>query len=386
MAGAPSDEPPLFAGTILGLRAWSVGIDPGTLRPRLTAHYGSTPWEAGGRWTQAECLSGTHPTGAALPAESCSCGLYALLPTVGHAQELEEVWGHYGIDDPAWATGADEAAVAGIVEAAGRIELHPTGFRAERARPHALIIRRGSRSTVREGVRSVADAYGAKLLEIGSADELVEYCERQGAVLDRGTVERLLEPRSEQGAASAGVPSPVPRPTVPQEDGNRVVRILHATWHAVLFSVLGVLAVLWYAMWALVVVAIAGAILFGWGDEKPFKAPARVERAIADRSRCRAEAVVRATQPIAHLHLRIVAISHSGKDLGQVTRDVGSVPKGTSRVPVAEMKPALCNRPNAFMVRIRAVFGSRAGHVAQVISSPVDSPVRNGRPRATQTP
>src|SRR5262249_26090576 len=80
MAG-PRHEPPLFAGTILGLRAWSVGIDPGTLRPRLTAHYGSTVWEAGGRWTRAECLSGTHPTGAPLPAEGCSCGLYALLPS-----------------------------------------------------------------------------------------------------------------------------------------------------------------------------------------------------------------------------------------------------------------------------------------------------------------
>ena len=308
MAGAPSDEPPLFAGTILGLRAWSVGIDPRNASARLTAHYGSTPWEAGGRWTQAECLSGTHPTGAALPAESCSCGLYALLPTVGHAQELEEVWGHYGIGDPAWVTGADEAAVAGIVEAAGRIELHPTGFRAERARPHALIIRRGSRSTRPRGGAIRGRRLRAELLELGSADELVEYCERQGAVLDRGTVDGLLEPDRSRATASAGCLRRCRARQSHRRTGTASSASCTRPGTPELFSVAE-------ACWPVSgtrcgrssSIAIAGAILFGWGDEKPFKAPARVERAIADRSSCRVDAVVRARrQPIAHLHLRIV--------------------------------------------------------------------------------
>ena len=76
------------------------------------------------------------------------------------------------------------------------------------------------------------------------------------------------------------------------------------------------------------VISVAGAILFGWGDEPSWKAPARVERALADRSKCRVDAVVRAKRPVQELHLQIVAISRSGKDLGRTTRAVGAAPKG----------------------------------------------------------
>ena len=133
------------------------------------------------------------------------------------------------------------------------------------------------------------------------------------------------------------------------------------------------------------VISIAGAILFGWGDEPSWKAPARVERVLADRSKCRVDAVVRARRPVQELHLQIVAISHSGKDLGRTTRAVGAAPKGSSTVPVARMKPRLCHWPAPFMVRVRAVFGPlRAGHVAQTISRPPGG-VRKGGEVPTQS-
>ena len=139
-----------------------------------------------------------------------------------------------------------------------------------------------------------------------------------------------------------------------------------------MFGFFGVLTVLWYAFWAVVVVSIAGAIFFGWGDEKPWKAPARVERVLADRSKCRVDAVVRTTRPLNELHLGIAAISHSGKNLGRATTVIHDVAKGTSRVKVREMRPWLCERPGPFLVRVRAVFGPlRAGHVAQVVSEPI---------------
>ena len=143
-------------------------------------------------------------------------------------------------------------------------------------------------------------------------------------------VEAARESFDEGGSGSTSLPPPPPG-----EPEGRARRILHGVGHAVYVGFLGLFIVLWYGMWAGVVISIAGAIIFGWGDEPSWKAPARVERVLADRSKCRVDAVVRARRPVQELHLQIVAIRSPAKDLGRATRAVGAAPKGSSTVLVA---------------------------------------------------
>ena len=196
--------------------------------------------------------------------------------------------------------------VIGLVEASGRIEVHGSGFRAERARPAVLLVGETWSAIRRRGVERVARLHRAEVLEVGQAEELVEYCERRGGALDPESVAKLLEPveaaRESFDAGGAGSTSLPPPP--PAEPEGRARGILHGVGEAVFVGFFGLLCVLWYGMWAVVVIAIAGAILFGWGDEPSWKAPARVERVLADRSKCRVDAVVRARRPIHELHLQ----------------------------------------------------------------------------------
>ena len=210
--------------------------------------------------------------------------------------------------------------------------MHESGFRAERARPAVLLVGKTWSAIRRRGVERVARLHRAEVLEVGHAEELVEYCEGRGGALDPESVAKLLEPveaaRESFEEGGAGWTSLPPPP--PAEPEGRARRILHGVGQVVFVGFFGLLCVLWYGMWAAVVIAIAGAIFFGWGDEPSWKAPARVERVLADRSKCRVDAVVRARRSIDQLHLQIVAISHSGKDLARATRAVGAVPKGRS--------------------------------------------------------
>jgi hypothetical protein len=379
-------EPPLFAGSILGLRTWSVRIArDGDLR--LCASFGDALWESGGRWTEALCLSGPHAAGDPVPSASCSCGLYALHAHRGHAREHEQMLREadpLGLEQDSL---LELDQVIGLVEACGRIEVHESGFRAQRARPAVLLVGKTWSAVRRRGVERVARLHRAEVFEIGQAEGLVEYCEGRGGALDPESVAKLLEPvEAARGSfdegGSASVSLPPPPPAAPE---GRARRILHGVGQAVVVGFFGLLCVLWYGMWAAMVISIAGAILFGWGDEPSWKAPVRVERVLADRSKCRVDAVVRARRPVQELYLQIVAISHSGKDLGRATRAVGAAPKGSSTLLVARMKRRLCRWPAPFMVRVRAVFGAlRAGHVAQTISRPPGG-VRKGGEAPTQS-
>ena len=90
--------------------------------------------------------------------------------------------------------------ISGLVEACGRIEVHETGFRAERARPAVLIVGQSrGRTFRRRGVERVARLHRAELLEVGGAQELVDYCERRGGVLDQAALATLLEPLQTDG-------------------------------------------------------------------------------------------------------------------------------------------------------------------------------------------
>ena len=378
-------EPPLFAGSILGLRSWSVRI-AGDGELRLCASYGDSPWESGGRWTEARCLSGTHHRGDPVPGQTCSCGLYALHPHLEQAREHENsYWGEMD----GWSPESEEllelGEISGLVEACGRIEVHESGFRAERARPAVLLVGRTWSEFRRRGVEQVARRHGAEVLEVGDAEELVDYCERRGGVLDPGSVAELLEPvgvpavSDEESPPGWTPPAPAPLPT-PAEPKGRVVSTLHMLGNGLLYGVIGLFALLWYGSWAAAVVGVVGAIFFGWWDEKPWKAPARVERVRADRATCRVDAVVRARRSINQLHLRAVAISESGKELAHGTLNVHAVPKGRSTVHVADMKRRLCDWPGPLTIRVRAVYGAGAGHVAQTISKPIGGVRKPGVP------
>ena len=114
MSGAP-----FFAGTIEGVRAWSLS-DDFELRGREWAR--PRPWAADGSTTEAACLNHDHPA----PDPGCGCGLYAL-----HPQARSSEWADSFLSLPS-------GVVAGVVEAWGRIELHEVGFRAQFARPKLL--------------------------------------------------------------------------------------------------------------------------------------------------------------------------------------------------------------------------------------------------------
>lgn len=372
------DGPPLFAGSILGLRTWDVRIArTGDLR--LCASFGEVLWESDGHWTKAWCVGGSHATGEPVPGANCSCGLYALHPHLGNAREhaamLSRESDRLSLEEE---TALELGEISGVVEACGRIEVHESGFRAERARPVVLFVGRTWSSVRRRGVERVAQRHRAEVLEVGSAEELVEYCERRAGVLDPKSVAELLKPTAELAGfdeeSSPGWTPPAPPPAEPE---GRVLSALHMLGHAVVYGFVGLLALLWYGFWAVVVLAVVGGIFFGWGDEKPWRAPARVERVLADRAKCRVDAVVQSKRSIDQLHLQVVAISHSGKDLARTTRAVGAVPKGRSSVHVGWMRRRLCHWPTPLLIRVRAVYGPvRAGHVAQTISRPTGG-VRN---------
>ena len=210
-------EPPLFAGSILGLRTWSVRIArDGDLR--LCASYGDVLWDRGGRWTEARCLSGPHATGDPVPGASCSCGLYALHPHLGPARVHEQMLWETDPLSPEQDAILELDQVVGLVEASGRIEVHESGFRAERARPAVLLVGKTWSAIRRRGVERVARLHRAEVLEIGRAEELVEYCERRGGALDPESVAKLLEPVEaaresfdEGGSGSTSLPPPPPR-------------------------------------------------------------------------------------------------------------------------------------------------------------------------------
>ena len=79
----------------------------------------------------------------------------------------------------------------GIVQATGVIELQDDGFRAQRARPFALVVTPG-RNAAR--ARRLADRYAAQLVEVDGADDLVAWCRQRGLGLDPATVDGLLGP------------------------------------------------------------------------------------------------------------------------------------------------------------------------------------------------
>jgi hypothetical protein len=161
---------PLVPGPLYGLRAWRVVADE--QGERLAAPHQGTTWPTGGEWLQATCSVGAHPA----PAADCDCGVHAWHPRRAAAKRVLATRGE----------------IAGVVEAGGAVEVHEDGFRAERARPLALVLAPGRNQQL---VRRLADAYGAETIEVRRPDDLLAWCRERGLGLSEAVVQELLGPR-----------------------------------------------------------------------------------------------------------------------------------------------------------------------------------------------
>jgi hypothetical protein len=148
-------EPPFFTECVIGYRQWLADPVWDELRP--IGGDVAPPWEPG--VNTARChrpLPIVEIDGAweqlaehAAPDGDCQCGLYSL-------RRLYRGW--FLNED-----GADERTVVGAVASWGRIEVHPTGIRAE----HACIVALVHRSWFgpdRDTVERIAEHYGVEVV------------------------------------------------------------------------------------------------------------------------------------------------------------------------------------------------------------------------------
>ena len=193
-----SDETPLIAGRIHGIRVWAIESRGGS-----ASLHGVTArrWVPGGRPTVASCSygnTGSGHRGHRAPDPDCGCGLYAVHPHAARTA-LSYLGGVSG----------QPAAVAGIVEAWGRVEVHEAGFRAQYARPTVIAVA-GVRPDSDTGqiLARVARRYHAELVAVDDPHDLVAYCRDRGLGLSQ-TVVRSLVPRQPRSRTER-VPSSSP--------------------------------------------------------------------------------------------------------------------------------------------------------------------------------
>jgi hypothetical protein len=134
----------------------------------LSAPHQHTVWPPGGQWLHATC-----PQSHAAPTAGCDCGVHAWHPRRSSARDVL----------------APRATVAGIVEAQGPAEVHEDGFRAERARPYALVLTPRSNAKL---IDRLAARYDAAVIEVRGPAELLAWCRERGLGLDEDVVGHLL--------------------------------------------------------------------------------------------------------------------------------------------------------------------------------------------------
>ena len=165
-----ADQTPLVAGPLYGLRTWVVVGPPGA--ERLAGPHRDVPWPDGGAWLEATCA---RDPGHAAPEHDCACGLHAWHPSAANARRVL----------------ASRREVAGVVESQGNIEIHPDGFRAQRGRPHALVVT-PMRNAALAG--RLAHAYDAEVVAVDGPRELAAWCRERGLGLEAPVVDALLGP------------------------------------------------------------------------------------------------------------------------------------------------------------------------------------------------
>jgi hypothetical protein len=181
-------DAPVVPGRLYGLRCWRAGQGR-----RLEAPFTRQTWQAGASPTRARCTAGS---GHHSPASRCGCGLYALHPTAVQCQAS------FGAIQRAAAASVHDAEIVGIVAAWGEVELHESGFRAEYARPHVLLLPAGSRNgSYAELVRAIGARHDAEVWEVRSARDLERRCVNGNLGLSNAAVNELLGPKLRRSAA-----------------------------------------------------------------------------------------------------------------------------------------------------------------------------------------
>jgi hypothetical protein len=163
---------PLVPSPLYGLRTWTVVGDAGG--ERLAGPHRGVTWPAAGAWLEATCA-----VGHASPARDCDCGVHGWHPRRRWARR----------------TLAARREIAGVVEAVGVIEVHEDGFRAQRARPYALVLGAGFNPAL---VRRLAVAYRVPVVEASSPAAILAWCRARGLGLEEAVVIDLLGPAAEQ--------------------------------------------------------------------------------------------------------------------------------------------------------------------------------------------
>ena len=161
-------DTPLVPGPLYGLRSWKVVSGRGA--ELLAGPHRGTPWPTAGEWLASTCAGG-HVA----PAAGCECGVHAWHPRRASARRVL----------------TSKRDVAGIVEAAGAVEVHEEGFRAERARPYAFVMAPGRNARL---IGRLASTYHAEVIEARGADALLAWCRERGLGLDEPVVAELLGP------------------------------------------------------------------------------------------------------------------------------------------------------------------------------------------------
>jgi hypothetical protein len=163
-------DTPVIPTPLYGLRTWTVVGESGA--ERLAGPHQRETWPPGGAWLEATCAqSSVHQP----PAHGCGCGLHAWHPSRRSARRVL----------------AGRREIPGIAEARGAVEVHEDGFRAERARPYALVLVPGRNARL---VRRLAEAYGAKVVEADGSVAVLAFCQAHGLGLDESIVAQLLGP------------------------------------------------------------------------------------------------------------------------------------------------------------------------------------------------
>ncbi|MCZ4494511.1 MAG: hypothetical protein JWP53_3442 [Conexibacter sp.] len=163
-------DPAVIPAALYGLRTWRPAADE--QGERLVGAYDDTPWPDHGAWLEAVCTdpgTGDH----AAPGARCGCGIHAWHPSASAARRVL----------------AGRRDVAGIVEATGAAEVHEEGFRARRARPHALVCVPGRNRAL---LARLAERYDAELVEVSGPDAMAAWCRDRGLGLPEPVVDELL--------------------------------------------------------------------------------------------------------------------------------------------------------------------------------------------------
>ena len=200
------------------------------------------------------------------PGNSCQCGLYAYHPGRRSATEV--------FPDPNLDLYSLRA--SGLVEAWGRVEVHLDGFRAQYARPLALILPRALADGHLGGlVRAIARAHRAEVLVLGDPRQLAEHCRAHDLGMERATVAELLraveepaERRVASGSGSGAIGAGAGRSPSARSAWDRIV-------YAGVMVAGGIWFLIVAAFCVLVAFGLLKAIIDGFGDDGPRSATAR---------------------------------------------------------------------------------------------------------------